>query len=391
MPQKETQPHHLKIKSKTNLKPLKIHFDNQIFTLQKYGGISRYFTRLVQGLQDLGQAPRVLGGVYTNAYLSELEKELVKGIHFKKYPKKGLKALFKVGDFYNNTSQIWNNPDIVHETYFEFEPVLKGKPKARVTSTYDALNENFPELFPSNQLKTKEKQASFDRSDLIFSISHQTKRDMLEHFNVKEEKIKVVHLASDPPIPAHQIEYPKDIKRPFFLFVGIRMAHKNFDGFIKAFSASPQLMKEFDIVSIAHFGFSTKERNEFRILGFREDQIRHIKADDRLLAGYYSTALALVYPSLYEGFGIPPSEAMAYGCPVVCTNSSSLPEVVGEAAESFNPSDQEEFRIALENVAFDTSRREELIKKGREQVEKFSWEKMAKEHLYWYQNWFKVF
>jgi glycosyltransferase involved in cell wall biosynthesis len=82
---------------------------------------------------------------------------------------------------------------------------------------------------------------------------------------------------------------------------------------------------------------------------------------------------------------------MAYGCPVVCTNSSSLPEVVGEAAESFNPSDQEEFRIALENVAFDTSRRGELIKKGREQVEKFSWEKMAKEHLYWYQNWFKVF
>lgn len=341
---------------------------------------------MVQGLQELGQTPKVMGGVYTNAYLSELDRGLVKGIYFEKYPKKGLRALFKAGDFYNNAIENWIAPDIIHETYFEFRPVLKGKPKARVVSTYDALNEKFPGLFPADQLKTKEKQASFDRSDLIFSISHQTKRDMLELFKVKEEKIKVIHLSSDPPMPEYLIEYPKDLKRPFFLFVGIRMAHKNFDGFIKAFLASDRLMRDFDIVSIANFGFSAKEQEEFSRMGFKEGQIRHVNADDRLLAGYYSTAQALVYPSLYEGFGIPPLEAMSYGCPVVCTNSSSLPEVVGDAAESFNPLDLEEFTMALEKVAFDTSRREELIKLGREQVKRFSWKKMAQETLEHYQS-----
>lgn len=368
------------------MKPLKIHFDSQIFRLQKYGGISRYFTRLAKGLQDLEQEPKVLGGVYRNSYLSELDKELVHGFSLNKYPRKGLRALFNVGDFYNNSFQLFNKPDILHETYFESEPTLKGKPKARVITNYDALNEKFPTFFPPNQLKTKEKQASFDRSDLIFSISHQTKRDMLELFKVEEEKIKVVYLASDPPIPNHQIEIPTDLVKPFFLFVGVRMAHKNFDGFIKAFSASPLLMKEFDIISVGHFGFSKNENEEFKRLGFNGNQIRHIHAEDSLLAGYYSTALALVYPSIYEGFGIPPLEAMTYGCPVICTNSSSLPEVVGEAAEFFHPSDLDDFKAALERVAFDPTLREELIRKGREQVKKFSWEKMTKEHLYWYQK-----
>jgi glycosyltransferase involved in cell wall biosynthesis len=368
------------------LKPLKIHFDSQIFRLQKHGGISRYFTRLAKGLKDLGQEPRVLGGVYRNSYLSELDKEVGFGFNLKNYPKKGLRALFNASDFYNNSFQLLKKPDIVHETYFEFGPILKGKPKARVITNYDALHEKFPTFFPSSQLKTKEKQASFDRSDLIFSISHQTKRDMLELFKVDEEKIKVVYLASDPPIPHHQIEYPIGIVKPFFLFVGIRMAHKNFDGFIKAFSSSPWLMMEFDIVSIGHYGFSKKENEEFKRLGFKANQIRHFQAEDRLLAGYYSTALALVYPSIYEGFGIPPLEAMTYGCPVICANSSSLPEVVGKAAESFDPFDQDEFKAALERVAFDATSRGELIRKGREQVKKFSWDKMAQDHLYWYQK-----
>jgi glycosyltransferase involved in cell wall biosynthesis len=324
--------------------------------------------------------------VSRNSYLTELDRELVKGFNLKKYPKKGLRALFTAGDLYINSFQLLKNPDIVHETDFEFEPVLRGKPKARVITNYDALNEKFPALFPPNQLKTKEKQASFDRSDLIFSISHQTKRDMLELFRVNEEKIKVVHLAADPPIPKHQIEYPRSIVKPFYLFVGFRMPHKNFDGFIKAFSASPLLMKEFDIVSIGGFDFSKRENEWFRSLGYKEDQIRHVNADDKLLAGFYSTALALVYPSLYEGFGIPPLEAMTYDCPVICSNSSCLPEVVGDAAEYFNPYDQEGFRVALERIAFDSSRRDELIRIGREQIKKYSWEKMAQEHLYWYQK-----
>ena len=364
---------------------LKIHFDNQIFQLQKYGGISRYFVRLVQGLQDLGQSPKVLGGVYLNNYLSELDQKLVKGLHLSRVPRKGLSALFKAGDLYNKLIQQVELPDIVHETYFSASPVLIGSSKARVTTAFDALNERFPELFPLEQRRSKEKQAAFDRADMIFSISHHTKKDLVELFRVEESKIKVVHLAADNPLPPEQIIFPNNTSKPFFLVVGIRLPHKNFQRLIKAFAASPKLMQEFDLISIANFGFSKSEMELFSSLGFKKDQIRHVHAEDRSLAGYYSTAVALVYPSLYEGFGLPPLEAMSYGCPVACSNTSSLPEVVGDAAELFDPYAQEEMTAALERIAFDTTRRETLIGLGKQQVSKFSWEKMAKEHLNGYQ------
>lgn len=342
--------------------------------------------RLIEELVDLEQKPKVLGGVYMNAYLSELESDLVHGFHFDKYPKKGLRALFNAGNLWNEAYSILQSPDIIHETYFESSPILKGKSKARVTTIYDALHEKYPDLFPKAQLKTAEKQASFDRSDLIFSISNHTKQDTIELFNVPEEKVKVVHLAADPPIPENQIVYPKAMDRPFFLFVGIRMQHKNFNRFIQAFAASADLKREFDIVSIANFGFSQEEKQLFKDLDLQEDQVRHVKADDPLLAGFYKKAHAFVYPSIYEGFGIPPLEAMAYGCPVVCSNSSSLPEVVGDAALTFDPLNVEEMKTQLEKIAWDTELRNDFIEKGYAQTKRFSWKKMAQETLMHYQT-----
>lgn len=367
------------------LSRLNIHFDNQIFLQQKYGGISRYFVRLVKGLQDLGHSPKVLGGVYLNSYLGELDASLVKGVQLTKVPRKGLRALFQAGEVYNKMWQLLDQPDIIHETYFSSSPVLTRRSKARVVTYFDALNERFPEMFPPDQLRTKEKQAAFDRSDLVFCISEHTKKDLMELFRIEERKIKVAYLAADLPLSAEEVILPKVHGRPFFLFVGIRMPHKNFEGLLKALAASPRLKKDFDLVSIANFGFSTREKELMDSLGFQQDQIRHVQADDRELAGYYSTAVALVYPSLYEGFGLPPLEAMSYGCQVVCSNSSSLPEVVGEAAELFDPWNQEELTAAMERVAFDPSRRESLIALGKEQVGKFSWEKTAREHLNGYQ------
>jgi glycosyltransferase involved in cell wall biosynthesis len=343
--------------------------------------------RLIEELVHLNQQPKVLGGFYFNEYLSQLDANLVSGFHLSNYPKKGLRALFKAGDWYNDFHLLTGSPDVIHETYFVNEqPVLTKGTTARVTTIYDALHERHPNLFPSDHLKTKEKQASFDRSDLIFSISNHTKEDTLSLFKVPEEKIKVVHLAADPAIPEQWIDYPKDCDRPFFLFVGIRMKHKNFDRFLQAFASSEQLMKNFDIVSVASYGFSPTELDKFRQLGFGSTQIRHVHAGDQLLAGYYSTAVALVYPSVYEGFGIPPLEAMTYGCPVACSNSSSLPEVVGQAAELFDPYAVEEMKTAMERIAFDEERRAELIRLGKQQVKKFSWEKVAKAHLLAYQT-----
>jgi glycosyltransferase involved in cell wall biosynthesis len=363
------------------LKPLKIHFDNQIFRLQKYGGISKYFVRLTEELKILRQQPKILGGFHMNAYLRDFNSASASGIYMEKYPKRTIRLLREAGNYFNHGYQFVQKPDIIHETYFNNAPSLKSKSSARVVTEYDCLHELFPDFFPISYLKTKEKQAAFERSDVIISISHQTKADMLNFFNLDEKKIKVTHLAADPPIADHLIIMPTPRPRPFLLYVGIRLKHKNFARMVKAFSRSRFLMQEFDLVAFCPQEFSQEEVTLFRELGFRPDQIRWEKGDDDRLAGFFKTAHAFVYPSIYEGFGIPPLEAMSYGCPVVCSNSSSLPEVVGDSALCFNPLDEEEITFQLEKMGLESSLSRDLRSKGYERIKSFSWKKTAEETL----------
>lgn len=367
------------------MNPVRIHFDNQTFRLQRYGGISKYFVRLAKELKGLGQNPKILGGFYINNYLRDIDPSLRTGTHMVSFPKRSIRVLRDLGNVINSGYQLVNPPNIIHETYFSDKPFLKGN-QARVVTEYDALHELFPELFPSSYLKTKEKQAAFDRSDLVISISHHTKSDMLNFFNIDEKKIKVTHLAADEPLPDSLIITPPMQRRPFFLYVGIRLKHKNFEGFVKAFSQSEKLMKNFDIVAFCPQGFSRKELDSFQALGFEKDQIRWEAGDDNKLAGFYKAAYAFVYPSLYEGFGIPPLEAMGYNCPVVCSNTSSLPEVVGESALTFNPNNLEEIQTQLEKIGESESVREEYILKGNERFQQFSWKKTSIETLQLYRQ-----
>jgi glycosyltransferase involved in cell wall biosynthesis len=114
--------------------------------------------------------------------------------------------------------------------------------------------------------------------------------------------------------------------------------------------------------------------------------VRQVSGDDNLLAGFYKAAKALVYPSLYEGFGIPPLEAMSFDCPVVCSNVSSIPEVVGDAGLMFDPYDIQSIKSALEKIVIDETLREDLINRGRARIKKFSWERCARETLDVYQK-----
>ena len=107
--------------------------------------------------------------------------------------------------------------------------------------------------------------------------------------------------------------------------------------------------------------------------------VHQVSGDDGLLASYYQGATAFIYPSLYEGFGIPPLEAMNFGCPVVCSNTSSLPEVVGDAAVFFDPSSDESMRVAIEDLLRNDGLRTEMIRRGYARVQHFSWAKCAAE------------
>jgi glycosyltransferase involved in cell wall biosynthesis len=358
---------------------MKIAFDHQTFTMQRYGGISRYFSKLALEFHGMDQQVKVFAGIYQNHYLSKLPPEIVKGNYMANYPKK-TGTIFNYFNHFLTQGQIQNySPDILHETYYAFAKPKKNK-APRVVTAYDMIHEIFPESFPKNDPLTHRKKAAFQRADHIISISQSTKEDMIRLFGIPEEKISVVHLAADLPQKNSGI-LKKQEGKPFILFVGARDAYKNFNAVLRAVASSTSLKKDFDILAFGGGGFSEQEKGLISQLGLASTQVRQIGGDDEILAGLYQTASAFVYPSLYEGFGLPPLEAMGYGCPVISSNTSSMPEVIGEAAEFFNPESVDDLSAAMERVLYSQERKALLIEKGKKRMMDFSWNTCAKETL----------
>ena len=365
---------------------MKIAFDYQIFTQQSYGGISRYYKNLAAQLIKLEQSTSIFAGLHLNNYLSTLPKGTVSGYKLAKYPPKTAK-LIQFINHYLTEHQIksWR-PQVIHETYYSnFSYSSNYAP--RIVTAYDLIHELFPKEIKTkkNDLITQRKINSFKRADHIISISNNTKKDLIEIFDLPPEKISVVHLASESPISKNNSGLYANSK-PFLLFVGPRSGYKNFIGFLEAFSNSPRLMNEFNIVAFGGGSLTSKEMSIIKLKGFSEDQVKHIGGSDSTLMALYGEASAFVHPSLYEGFGIPPLEAMTYKCPVISSNSSSMPEVIGDAGEYFDPKDSESISSAIERVVFSDSRANYLKLKGSERLKIFSWEKCAKETLDIYKN-----
>ena len=148
---------------------------------------------------------------------------------------------------------------------------------------------------------------------------------------------------------------------------------------------SQKIFKQFEIICFGGGRFTNIEWELFNQLGLKE-RIKQFSGNDELLGQLYNSASVFVCPSLYEGFGLPLLEAMAHDCPVICSNTSSLPEVVGDAAELFDPFDIDSIGNALEKILFSTERREELINLGTHQLKHFSWKKCAEETLQIYKQ-----
>jgi glycosyltransferase involved in cell wall biosynthesis len=157
--------------------------------------------------------------------------------------------------------------------------------------------------------------------------------------------------------------------------VGHRGRHKNFKTLLRAYSSSP-ILREFELIAFGGDPLQRGEHKEISRLGIT-DRVRFESGSDGELAARYRTAAAFVYPSKYEGFGIPPLEAMSHGCPVVCANAGSIPEVVGDAGVYFDPNNTEELRIALERVATTEALQADLRARGYARITAFSWDKCA--------------
>jgi glycosyltransferase involved in cell wall biosynthesis len=218
------------------------------------------------------------------------------------------------------------------------------------------------------------------RADHIVCISESTRSDLLNIFDVDPRKTSVVHLGCELPQKNPQKDDVTQCslpQSPYLLYVGQREGYKNFAALIQALGRSASLKNKIHLVAFGGGPFSEEEQSLLRQSDIGVSFVSQMEGDDALLAQAYQGATALVYPSVYEGFGLPPIEAMAYGCPVISSNTSSMPEVIGSAAESFDPLQIDEISAAIERVVYSDTRRSELIRLGVLRAKLFSWQECA--------------
>ncbi len=360
---------------------MKIFFDHQTFSQQTYGGISRYYAELITGINSTADNDAYLPLlVSNNVHLREMGIPTKSYFADTKIPKK-LQTICLLNEFYTIGKLYQKSYDVFHATYYDpyFIPYLKGRPF--VITFLDMIHEKFGSQYSElvyDGVITKHKRLMADRAERIIAISESTKNDLVELLNINPSKIEVIYLGSSLVTkPRELVEEFAAI--PYLLFVGNRSMYKNFSGFLAAIH--PLLHKYKIRLLCAGGGQFTKNEREFvRSLNV-DGYVEQLAINDQILSTLYQNAVAFVFPSLYEGFGIPVLEAFSCGCPCIVSNVSSLPEVAGEAAFYMDPHSPESMAHAVEQLLIDSELRKTLVLNGYERLSLFSWKRAVDETL----------
>lgn len=372
---------------------LKVLYDHQIFSQQKYGGISRCFVELYKHMPDSCKATIAVRET-ENVYARELEDvkpigydytHFICNRHFmgkghlhlwydklrrvKYYPdynKNYLLYLLQKGDF-----------DVFHPTFFDeyFLSYLNGKPF--VLTIHDMIPWIYSDVNNSNWMwQVNQMKILAPLASAIVAVSDNTKKDIVRFLGIPEEKIHVVYHGCSFPSTGGSAIYAF----PYILFVGERGFYKNFLPFVN--SIVPVLHKHEDLfVVCTGRSFTQAELGYLDKLGIKDRFVHHWVKKDQELFSLYHHAQCFVYPSEYEGFGIPILEAYQADCPVLLNNASCFPEIAGDAALYFDMnSNDSNLAEQLERLlAMYSEEREALLSKQRKRLSRYSWEESAKE------------
>jgi len=287
-----------------------------------------------------------------------------------------------------------DSPNIVHGTNYNVYPYKKS---IKIMSLYDISFIKYPQ-YTNSVVKTYARRVKhcLQWTDLIITISESSKNDIIKYLHVTPDHIYVTPLASRyypnylSPETREQLKLSVnyDFSKPYILFVSTIEPRKNIKTIISAYNYLKQKYKiEHQLALIGQKGwhhqpiFAAIEASPWK------SQIHHLNyLSDELIALFYSQADVFVYPSHYEGFGLPVLEAMTLGAPVITSNTSSLPEVAGDAALFVNPDDSMQLVDAILQIISDSNLRRELIEKGHGRAKLFSWERTARETLKAYKS-----
>lgn len=357
---------------------MKVLFDHQIFTSQQFGGVSKYFAEVIHRLPP--ESWKISAWLSNNEYARHYGLfKMTPFLPGRNFRGKG-RVMAELGKPYSLKIMRRGDFDVVHQT--NFDPYLfkatKGKP---VVTTYH--DTNFVTEYNYNPRMIRLQTESLRRSDAIIAISENTRRDMLKYFDLNPDKITVIHHGIEMPrIPAG-LE-ARIVEEPYILYVGMRHLFKNFKNFVKGFGAIADKFPDVKVVCTRN-PFNKEEQELFAQLGIT-DRMQVVTADEVTLNRLYRDALFFVFPSLYEGFGMPILEAMANGCPTAIADASCFPEIGGDASLYFNPKDTDSIADTLKTMIQDESLRRELTRKGLQRASKFSWQRCAEQHMELYKS-----
>ena len=372
---------------------MKVLYDCQAFTYQNWGGVSKSFCELLTHRpqdMDYDIAIRETDNVHLK------ESGLVEGIEpvsrtlqsfSKKHHLLGREKIYNLLSRYgllhtaekvNMTESVkklnMGDFDVFHPTFFDdyFLPYLNGKPF--VLTVHDLM----PELFGwwKGDPQIANKPRLLKDAAAVIAVSENTKKDLCRMYDVNPDKVHVIYHG----FPEKEVSVQERIvAEPYFLYVGRRGGYKNSDQTIRDFGI---FHKSHPDVKFVFTGpeFTEEEKALLKSCGIY-DSIIHVFATDEQLASLYQHAEAFVFPSLYEGFGMPILEAFSYGCPVMLNDKSCFSEIGGDAAIYFDSTDgKSNLPECMERICnMKPDERQQLISKGMERLKMFSWEKSARQ------------
>lgn len=359
-------------------------------------GIGNYTENIIKGVLDQENANNYHFSIAANLFFTN-KKRYIAGIRSKDFSY--LYSRFIPGKVWNQLLKRklmppieflhLKKPDAV--VNFDFTAIPTAKKVKNITVVYDLSFLKFRKYSDSKNAEylTKEVPKSVHKSDIIVTISENSKKEILDEYDVDSKKIKVINPGIDhnffTPRDKTEIEIVKKkygINTNYILYTGTIEPRKNIDGILDAYSKLPENIKNsYSLVLAGGKGWLDRDIHQKleKLSNLNIIMTGYVDYED--LPALYSGATLFIYPSFYEGFGMPPAEAMACGTPVVTSNNSALPEVVGKAGIMVDASDTLEIRKSIEKIINDKNLQKELIKKGYAQARKFSWEDSSRKMI----------
>lgn len=365
---------------------MRILFDYSAFVMQSRGGVSRVlFEAFKHILQMDGVECFLFAGFHKNQYLRDASPEVKQHIIGWYLPPRIVKQrlFMPVNRLLIRVFAKKYQPDICHFTYFD-TPTVPDRCKVVVT-IHDMIHELYPEMFSENDPQSGWKRTAVKRADGVVCVSNNTLCDLEKYIDLENKQTCVIyHGNSFSEVTPALLT----VKKSYFLYVGSRsVSYKNFDLILEAMADTEIGNK----VSLVCFGGGDLKPEEIKLINKfgLSDYVAQVSGSDELLAAYYKNARALIYPSTYEGFGLPPLEAMGLGCPVLVSSAPPLPEVVENAGLYFNPNSSNELFGCMQRILSEPER-EHWSVKGMEQSRKFQWCKMAEQLFSFYKQLLKA-